>query len=155
MLQRWFRNQKRSVVTQSVGFASLLLIRIANKLTNTVSSELEGFRMPKQAKMKGNIVKMVQKLNIVSLICIDRVSEYYQLYVKYIGVWDFFLFGRDFPSFSFGKGKERLGRYDEVLNSLILFFFFLLLQERERKKAGLSLKGFFPRLACNIWHYRK
>ena len=29
------------------------------KLTNAVSSELEGFRRPKDAQMKGNIVKMV------------------------------------------------------------------------------------------------
>ena len=38
---------------------NLLLIQIVNQLTNAVSSELEGFRMPKQAQMKGNIVKVV------------------------------------------------------------------------------------------------
>ena len=61
-------------------FTSLLLIQIANNLTNAVSSELEEFRRLKWAQMKGNIVKMVQELKniyIVSLICNDRVSGTY------------------------------------------------------------------------------
>ena len=51
------------------------------KLINAVSQELEGFRKPKQAQMKGNIVKMVQELKY---ICIDGVDGFYQLVVKQI-----------------------------------------------------------------------
>ena len=45
------------------------------KLTDAVSSELEGFRRHTQAQMKGNIVKMVQELKY---ICIDGVGGLYQ-----------------------------------------------------------------------------
>ena len=34
-------------------------MQIRKKLANAVSSELEGFRRPKETQMKGNIVKMV------------------------------------------------------------------------------------------------
>ena len=51
------------------------------KLTNAVSLELEGFRRPKQAQMKGNIVKMVQE---PKSICIDGVGGFYQYYIMQI-----------------------------------------------------------------------
>ena len=58
----FFSRKANSIIILLKGL-NLLLIQIANKLTNVVSSESEGFRWPKQAQMKNNIVKMFQKLS--------------------------------------------------------------------------------------------